>query len=66
MQSVPLHYFRADDRRYNFGGGDDDGHIKSKKEVMQEVIAKSKFYKAERQKDKLDQVHAAKPKAACI
>jgi hypothetical protein len=33
---------------------------------MQEVIAKSKFYKAERQKDKLDQVHAATPKSACI
>ena len=33
---------------------------------MQEVIAKSKFYKAERQKDKLDQVHAATPKSASI
>ncbi|GAX76160.1 hypothetical protein CEUSTIGMA_g3604.t1 [Chlamydomonas eustigma] len=43
---------------YNFGGGDgsmvkgSDGKPKTKKEVMEEIIAKSKAYKAMRQKQK--------------
>eukprot|EP00798_Chlamydomonas_sp_ICE-L_P032120 gene32120-16639_t len=44
-------------RQYNFGGGPDappgaDGKPKSKKEVMEEIIAKSKHYKAEKAKQK--------------
>ena len=45
--------------KYNFGGGGDgteggpdDGRQKTKKEIMEEIIKKSKTYKAERRKDK--------------
>ena len=45
--------------RYNFGGGaledgGDDGRYKSKKEIMEEVIAKSKMYKALKAKQRED------------
>ena len=53
-------------RELNFGGGDGDGagggagvdgeRVKSRAEVMAEVIAKSKFYRAERHRAKLEQV----------
>jgi len=55
-------------RNFHFGGGDfddrakadssnnddDSGQRKSKKDVMEELIAKSKFYKAEKQKQRDD------------
>jgi len=35
-----------------FDGEDDDGRVRTRKEIMEEVIAKSKHYKRERQADK--------------
>lgn len=45
--------------KYNFGGGEfdsngEDGKYKSKKEIMEEVIAKSKMYKALKAKQRED------------
>ncbi|XRB09508.1 nucleolar complex protein 14 [Pycnococcus provasolii] len=44
---------RASHEEDEDGGGDDDDRPKSKKEAMRELIAKSKFYRAERAKQKL-------------
>ena len=47
-------------REYNFGGGEEgkgpDGKPKTRKEVMEEIIAKSRAFKAQRQKQKEEDV----------